>query len=109
MGTRSEENQFRATLLGVLRMKILPTAAKPDPNRQNRGFPTYSKSRIHTPAITSTPPQMKLMRIPYLLSTQLQGKAKRGCAMVNRRAFRVTSSGEMAKVFSTMTLMLEKV
>ncbi len=52
---------------------------------------------------------MKEMRIPCLLSSQLQGRAKRGCAMVKRSALRVTYVEVILKVYSITTFMLEKV
>lgn len=83
-------NQFTAILLGVLSMKILPIAAKAEPIRQKIELPSSSNNLSHTPAITNTAPTIKLTRIPCLLSSQLQGKAKMGCAIVKRSAFMVT-------------------
>ncbi len=109
MGTFSTRNQLSAILLGVLSTKMLPIAASAEPARQKYELSTSSRMRSHTPAMTKTPPTMKLMRIPYLLRSQLQGKANSGCAIVKRRAFIVTQSLEMRKVFSIVTFMLENV
>lgn len=59
--------------------------------------------------MVKTAPTMKLTRIPFLLMSQLQGKANRGCAIVNNSAFIVTYVELILKIRSTATLMLEKV
>ena len=89
MFTRYDLNQIMANLLGVLRMKMLPMAASPDPKRQKIEVPSSSSNLSQTPAITNTPPTTKLTRMPWRLMSQLQGKAKIGCAMVKRSALRV--------------------
>jgi len=71
-------NQFKAILLGVLRMKILPIAAESDPRRQNSDFPTSKSNLNHTPVITKAAPIIKEIRIPCLFSSQLQGTENRG-------------------------------
>jgi len=83
-------NQFNATLLGVLRIKMFPIAAKSEPKRQKIGSPTCNNSLSQTPADTKMAPTMNPMCIPYLFSSQLQGTEKRGCAIVNKRALSVT-------------------
>lgn len=90
-------------------MKILPIAANHDPRRQKIDCLTSNNSLSQTPAMTKAAPTINPIRIPYLLMIQLQGKAKTGCAMVKRRALRVTYVSEMSNLSSTMTLMLEKV
>lgn len=97
-----------ATLLGVFNTKILPMAAKPDPIKQKIEF-SYIKSRSHTPPIVKTAPTVKLICIPFLLMSQLHGKANNGCAIVNNSAFIVTYVELILKIRSTATLMLEKV
>jgi hypothetical protein len=54
-------------------------------------------------------PAIKLILMPFLLMSQLQGNAKSGCAIVNINAFIVTYMELMSKILSTATLMLEKV
>ena len=107
--TFSCRNQLRATLLGVFRMNMLPTDANPDPSRQKIDCLTSNNSLNQTPTTRKLDPSMKEMRMPYLLMTQLQGKANSGCPMVKRRALRVTSVSLMSNLSSTTTLMLEKV
>ena len=51
-GTVYDLNQLIANLLGVLRMKIPPTADNKDPKRQMYEFPTVKKVLSHIPAIT---------------------------------------------------------
>ena len=71
-------NQFIATLLGVLRMKMFPMAAREEPRRHQVGLPTVSKIRSHTPAVTRIAPMRRQTPIPILAIMRLQGKAKRG-------------------------------
>lgn len=85
-----ELNQLIATLLGVFRTNKLPIAAKRDPKRQRYGYPTFRNILSQQPAMTNTAPIMKAGRMPYLLSSQLQGNAKMGCAIVKSKALRVT-------------------
>lgn len=107
--TISDLNQFMANLLGVFSTKILPIAARADPTKQKIEFSFSMRSLSHTPPTVKTAPNMKLILIPFLLMSQLQGKAKRGWAIVNSSAFMVTSRELMLKILSTATLMLEKV
>lgn len=107
--TEADLNQLIAILLGVLSTKILPIAASADPIKQKIEFSFSIKSLSHTPAMVKTAPTIKLILIPFLLMSQLQGKAKRGCAIVNSNAFMVTSRELMANIDSTATLILENV
>lgn len=107
--TMSDRNQLMATLLGVFKTKILPIAANPEPIKQNIEFSSSMSSRSHTPPMVNTAPTIKLTRIPFLLMSQLQGKANRGCAIVNSSAFIVTYVELILKIRSTATLILEKV
>jgi hypothetical protein len=107
--TVSDLNQFTASLLGVFSTKILPIAASAEPIKQKMEFSYSISSRSHTPPTVKTAPIIKLTLMPFLLISQLQGKANSGCAIVNSNAFMVTSSGEMRNMDSTATLMLEKV
>jgi hypothetical protein len=59
--------------------------------------------------MVKTAPTIKLTRIPFLLMSQLQGKANSGCAIVNNSAFIVTYVELILKILSAATLMLEKV
>ena len=102
-------NQFKASLLGVLRMNMLPIAANAEPIKQKTEFPSWSKSLNHTPATVKMDPAIKLTLMPFLLMSQLQGNAKSGCAIVNINAFIVTYMELTSNIFSTATLMLEKV
>ncbi len=79
-----------AILLGVFRIKILPIAAKVDPIKQKIELPLSKSNLSHTPTIKKPPPTIKLVRIPCLLISQLQGNAKRGWAIVKSSAFNVT-------------------
>lgn len=99
MFTRSLLNQFRATLLGVLRIKMLPTAASADPSKQKKDYPSAINSLIHTPATTRIAPIAKLRCIPFLLISQLHGSANTGCAIVKSNALRVTSVLEILNLF----------
>ena len=88
---------------------MFPIAASADPNKQKIEFYSWISNRSQTPPIVNTAPKIKLIRIPFLFISQLQGKAKSGCAIVNNNAFMVTSRGLMLKILSTDTFMLEKV
>lgn len=99
MLTRSLLNQLRATLLGVLSIKMFPMAASAEPSKQNIDDPYCSSNLIQTPAVTRIAPMMKLIRIPFLLMSQLQGRANIGCAMVKSSALRVTSMLEILNFF----------
>lgn len=66
-------------------------AASPDPSKQNIDYPSSINSLIHTPATTRAAPIEKLRCIPFLLISQLQGTANKGCAIVKSSALRVTS------------------
>ena len=96
--TLSLLNQFRATLLGVLRMNMLPIAASIEPIKQYTDCPTSKNSLSQTPEIMKIVPITKDSLMPYLLMNQLQGKAKMGCAIVKSRAFIVTKMLEILKV-----------
>ena len=88
--TLSLLNQFRATLLGVLRMNMLPMAASIEPIKQYTDCPTSNNSLSQTPEIMKIVPITKDSLMPYLLMNQLQGNAKMGCAIVKSSAFIVT-------------------
>ena len=71
-------NQFRATLLGVLSMKMLPIAANNEPKRQKYDLPTSNSNLSQTPDTMKTAPTTKEILMPCLLSNQLQGKENSG-------------------------------
>lgn len=78
LGIDSTLNQFVATLLGELTMKMLPMAAKSDPTRHQIGFSYYKSVLSQTPPIRNAPPTKKPFCIPYFSKNQLQGNAMMG-------------------------------
>ncbi len=107
-GTCFELNQLRAILLGVFRMKTPPIPARSEPRRQIKGSLICRKVLSQTPVMTSAAERKKLILMPFLLRSQLQGKEKSVCAMVKKRLLRETSMMERWKVFWTMEFMVEK-
>jgi len=83
-----------ATLLGVFNIKMFPMAARADPMRQKLELPSYKSNLSQTPPMTMNPPTIKANFIPYRFSNQLQGNAKKGCAIVNKSPFKVTYNGD---------------
>ncbi len=83
-------NQLFARIDGELSIKTLPIAAKTDPNRHQKIFPTSSSVLIQTPAMRRAPPIQHPIFMPNLSRIQLAGKAKIGCRMGKNSVLRVT-------------------
>ena len=71
-------NQLAATLLGVLRIKMLPIAPKQEPMMHQVGSPTSRRALSHAPPVTRTAPIRRQMPVPTLAMRKLQGKANNG-------------------------------
>lgn len=77
-GMDSVLNQLAAILLGELRIKMLPRAARTEPIKQKRMRSSAIRIRNQTPPTTKNPPMMKPIRMPYRSRIQLQGTANSG-------------------------------
>lgn len=91
-GMEADLNQLLARIEGELSIKILPTAAKKDPIKHHRGWPTSRRVLIHTPQISSAPPNTQPVFMPNLSKIQFVGNAPIGCKIGKHSVKRVTTT-----------------
>jgi hypothetical protein len=108
-GIEAGLNQLLARIEGELSIKILPIAARAEPDRTQKIYPSTISVLSQAPAISITPPIIQPNFIPNLSRTQLAGKAKIGWKIGKKSTLRVTNTGSYLKLLLTIVLILENV